>query len=88
MKTEEDLEAALADMERARVQAVEFAVPAGAVIVKGDPARLVAAAARHRMPAIYAEAELVRAGGLLSYGPSYTDLSDNIEGGAAQRSTH
>jgi putative tryptophan/tyrosine transport system substrate-binding protein len=74
VKTEEDLEAALADMERARVQAVIFAVPAGAVIGKGDPARLVAAAALHRMPAIYAEAELVRAGGLLSYGPSYPDL--------------
>jgi putative tryptophan/tyrosine transport system substrate-binding protein len=36
--------------------------------------RIVALAARHRLPAMYFFQEFVEAGGLLSYGPSDTDL--------------
>jgi putative tryptophan/tyrosine transport system substrate-binding protein len=54
---------------------------AGALLVGGDPLfnarreRLVALAASHRMPAIYALREFVHAGGLVSYGASITDVS-------------
>jgi len=36
--------------------------------------RIVAQAARYRVPTIYPVAEFVRAGGLLSYGVDYSDL--------------
>jgi putative ABC transport system substrate-binding protein len=31
-------------------------------------------AAKHRLPGVYAYLELVEAGGLMSYGPSYADM--------------
>ena len=74
VRTEDDLEAALADLQSARTQGIIFAIPTGAVLGGGDPARLVAAVARHHLPAIYAQAEFVPAGGLISYGPSSADL--------------
>jgi putative tryptophan/tyrosine transport system substrate-binding protein len=36
--------------------------------------QIVALAAMHRLPAIYASKEFVEAGGLVAYGPSYPDL--------------
>jgi putative tryptophan/tyrosine transport system substrate-binding protein len=51
---------------------------AGALIVGGDlffanhADQLVALAARHRMPAIYHRHEIVKAGGLISYGPDFS----------------
>ena len=36
--------------------------------------QIVALAAMHRLPAIYASKEFVEAGGLIAYGPSYPDL--------------
>src|SRR5918993_4495121 len=52
---------------------------AGALLVGADPFlhgrrdRIVALAARHRVPAIYEDREFVRGGGLASYGPSRRD---------------
>jgi len=62
--------------------AIEAAVRerADALHVLGDPIfhspphRLPDLAARARLPAIYIVADLVRAGGLMSYGPNFTDL--------------
>jgi putative ABC transport system substrate-binding protein len=45
-----------------------------APIINTHQARIVEFAAKNRVPAIYAGAEFVDAGGLMSYGPSYTDL--------------
>jgi putative ABC transport system substrate-binding protein len=36
--------------------------------------QIVALAATHRLPAIYASKEYVKAGGLMAYGPRYADL--------------
>jgi putative ABC transport system substrate-binding protein len=38
------------------------------------PTRLPELAARARLPAIYITADLVRAGGLMSYGPNFLEL--------------
>jgi putative tryptophan/tyrosine transport system substrate-binding protein len=52
---------------------------AGALLIGQDPFlfqagdQLVALAARHRIPAIYGNGELVTAGALLSYGASVPD---------------
>jgi putative ABC transport system substrate-binding protein len=53
---------------------------AGALFVSADPLfvfqrdQLITLAARHRVPAIYEFREFTTAGGLMSYGPSFTDL--------------
>jgi putative ABC transport system substrate-binding protein len=60
--------------ERAVIEGV------GAVIVQSDPVflnnrqRTIALAARHRLPAIYFIREYAAEGGLISYGPDYTDV--------------
>jgi putative ABC transport system substrate-binding protein len=65
-----------ADFEQAFVNLVEWRV--GALIVSNDAffnsmrERIVALAARHRIPAIYDRREYATVGGLLSYGTSYT----------------
>ena len=52
---------------------------AGAILVSSDPffnsrsGRFVAAAARHSIPVIYPQREYVRDGGLISYGPDFSD---------------
>jgi putative tryptophan/tyrosine transport system substrate-binding protein len=52
---------------------------AGALIVQSDPVFLnnrqktIALAARHRLPAMYFIREYAAEGGLISYGPNYTD---------------
>jgi putative ABC transport system substrate-binding protein len=52
---------------------------AGAMLVCSDPffnsrsGRFVAAAARYSMPVIYSQREFVRGGGLVSYGPDFSD---------------
>jgi putative ABC transport system substrate-binding protein len=53
-------------------------VGAGALLISGDPfyvsrrERIAELAARYRIPAIYSRSEYVKAGGLMSYGPSIT----------------
>jgi putative tryptophan/tyrosine transport system substrate-binding protein len=42
-------------------------------LLVGQQDRIVALAARHGVPAIYAYRESVEAGGLMSYGPSISD---------------
>jgi putative ABC transport system substrate-binding protein len=69
------------DSEREIDAAVATAVQngAGALFVGGGAflnaqrERLIALAARHKLPASYAQREAVDAGGLMSYGPSQTD---------------
>ena len=52
----------------------------GALVVLADRlflhnrARIVGFAARHHLPGVYAYRELVEAGGLMSFGPSYADM--------------
>jgi putative tryptophan/tyrosine transport system substrate-binding protein len=55
--------------------------PVGALLVSPDPlfdnrrAHLVTLAARHAVPAIYPFRQFVEAGGLMSYGASFTDIA-------------
>ena len=69
--TESEFELAFATFSQAAVQAL---------LVAGDPffnsqrERIVALAARHKIPAIYEGRGYVVAGGLMSYGPSLPDL--------------
>jgi putative ABC transport system substrate-binding protein len=59
---------------------------AGALIVDDDPlllaarARIVAFAARRRLPAVYEIREFVDSGGLISYGPSIADIHRRAAG--------
>lgn len=65
------------DIDAAFAALVEYR--AGALVVHADPFlntrrdQIVALAARHRMPAIFAFSEVVASGGLMSYGISLTD---------------
>jgi putative tryptophan/tyrosine transport system substrate-binding protein len=67
--TESEIDAAFASLVQ---------LPAGALVVVGDPLfinrreQLVALASRHAVPAIYALREYAAAGGLISYGTSFT----------------
>jgi putative tryptophan/tyrosine transport system substrate-binding protein len=67
---DDEIDAAFADAARQG---------AGAMLVSSDPffnsraGRFVAAAARHSIPVIYPQSEYVRGGGLLSYGPDFSD---------------
>jgi putative tryptophan/tyrosine transport system substrate-binding protein len=68
--TDEEIDAAFASAVRQG---------AGAMLVSSDPffnsrsGRFVTAAARHSIPVIYPQSEYVRGGGLISYGPDFSD---------------
>jgi putative ABC transport system substrate-binding protein len=57
---------------------------AGALFVTTDPVlssnreRILQLAARHRLPAMYEWREIVEAGGLMSYGPSATEVAGRV----------
>ena len=71
VRTEEEIEDAFAAIVRERP---------GALLVLADRlflhhrARIMDFAAQHRLPGVHAYRELVEAGGLMSFGPSYADM--------------
>ncbi len=68
--SERDIDAAFADLVRARVGAL---IVASDVFFFGRREQIVALAARHALPAIYTVREFPEAGGLMSYGTSVDD---------------
>jgi putative tryptophan/tyrosine transport system substrate-binding protein len=68
--TEGDLDAVFAELRRGRIEALLVAADA---FFFNRRDRLVALAARYRLPAIFSLREFVLAGGLMSYGPSLQD---------------
>jgi ABC-type uncharacterized transport system substrate-binding protein len=73
----EDLEAAFGDMTRRRADAL-VVTPYATLVNQRQ--RIVALAAKHRLPAVYMYREYVEVGGLLSYGP---DLAESFRRSAA-----
>jgi putative ABC transport system substrate-binding protein len=67
----EDIERAFSDMTRGRVGAV---IVLTSVMLASERKRLVDAAAKNRLPAVYPWREGADAGGLIAYGPSNGDL--------------
>ena len=68
----QDIERALAGGGRRRVDAMLALADA---FLWSQRERIVAVAARHRLPAMYAELEFSEAGGLMAYGPSVATTS-------------
>ena len=67
----EDLDRAFSDMVKARADALSVvATP----LFDAERGRIVALAAKSRLPAIYTFSRYVEAGGLMSYGPDIPDL--------------
>jgi len=66
-----DVDRALSDITRARAAALTV-LPSAMLFT--ERRRLVALAAKNRLPAVYAQREFVDAGGLMSYGPNLADL--------------
>jgi putative tryptophan/tyrosine transport system substrate-binding protein len=66
-----DFDRAFSDMTRARVDALTLLT---STMFLSERRRLVALAAKHRLPAVYPWREGVDAGGLMSYGPDFADL--------------
>ena len=67
-----DIDRAFSHMARARAGAV---IVLNTVMFLSERRRLVALAARHRLPALYTFREFVDAGGLMSYGHNQEDLN-------------
>jgi putative tryptophan/tyrosine transport system substrate-binding protein len=68
--SERDFDTAFATLAQQRVEALLIV---GNALFTGQRYRLVAAAARHALPTVYPLREFVGAGGLMSYGGSFTD---------------
>ena len=67
----EDFDAAFAAMSRERIEGV---VVVNSPFIYSERKRIVDAALKFRLPAVYGAAEYVDAGGLLSYAPSYPEM--------------
>jgi putative ABC transport system substrate-binding protein len=61
-------------VKKGQPQGLIVAIPAGAAQFGGDFTSVTASIAQQGIPAVYAEKEYAKAGGLSSYGPSYVDL--------------
>jgi putative ABC transport system substrate-binding protein len=70
VSVERDIETAFAVLAERRVGAV---IAGSGAFLNANRERVVALAARHRLPTIYAQREAAMAGGLMSYGPSIAD---------------
>ena len=68
----DDIDAAFREMARRRANAL-FVLPYGTLLI--ERRRIVALAAKHRLPAMYGYREPVEDGGLMSYGP---DLAESF----------
>jgi len=73
--SDREIDAAFASFTEQRVNALF--VSADAFFV-GQREQLVALAARHTLPASYGQPEIAAAGGLMSYGPSQTDVHRQV----------
>jgi putative ABC transport system substrate-binding protein len=71
VRTPEEIERAFDAAIRERADALIVAIEA---LTQANRRPIVALAAQHRLPAIYAGREFVDAGGLISYGVSYPDM--------------
>src|SRR6266852_927684 len=71
VKTEEEIKSALAVMARERPDALLVLADRLLLLHR---ALIMDFATRHRLPGVHAYRELVEAGGLLSFGPSYEDM--------------
>jgi putative ABC transport system substrate-binding protein len=71
VKTEEEIKSALAVMARERPDALLVLTDR---LFLHHRALIMDFATRHRLPGVHAYRELVEAGGLMSYGPSYADM--------------
>src|SRR5712691_2161119 len=72
LRSAEELDTAFATMTREGVDAL--IVVSDPALMEGLRGRTVDLAATHRLPAMYSSRELVVAGGLMSYGPSLSDI--------------
>lgn len=70
LRTPDDLERVFADLSAARVGAV---VVGGSSMVRSQAERIVALAAKHRLPAVYPTDAFTSAGGLMSYSADIHD---------------
>ena len=71
VRSPNDIDSAFAAANKAQAGALLVAQQAP---INTDPKRIVELAAKRRLPAIYADTPWIHDGGLMSYGPSYTDL--------------
>jgi putative ABC transport system substrate-binding protein len=69
----EDLDRAFSAVTNQRAQAL--VLPAGNLVGFANRGQIASFAQRNRLPSMYAQKEYVDAGGLMSYGPSNTDMS-------------
>ncbi len=72
VRTHSDLDAALATVERDRPDVLGVATTG---VISANIGRIVDFAARQRIPALYSTSGAVRNGGLMSYGPDFSDLA-------------
>ena len=80
--------ATAAELDRAFADAVgngaEAAIVLRDFLLESNRERVVALAARHRLPTVYEQSEFVRAGGLVSYGAELVDLHRRAAGYVAR----